>query len=437
MKIRNVKGCYDFLPNEQKIKDYIINTLKEVFENYGYKNVETPVLCYYDILSDKYDSNNDILKEIYRLKDQGNRDLGLRYDLTVPFAKMIALNKNKIEFPFKRYEIDKVFRNGPIKTGRDREFIQCDIDVVGLNNQVIEAELMSLYVEAFKRLNIDIIIKINSRNLLSGLILESNINEDMIMEVTTIIDKKEKLTKDEFITMLLNIGVSKENINKLLFNLELTLEELNNKYINTNNKFLEIGLNELSNLFNLIKNTEIEKYCEFSPNLARGQNYYTGNIFEVYDKDKVINSSIGGGGRYDKIITNFIADNNEYPAVGISFGLSVIYEIIKNKEIFNSNPTQILIIPVNTEKESLTLANKIRNMKINVDIDMRNKKLKKSLEYADRVKIEYVIVYGEDEVNKKTFKLKNMVTKEETLIDENNIEETLEIMFFYYTLKIK
>ncbi len=422
MKIRNVKGCYDFLPNEQKIKDYIINTLKEVFQNYGYNNVETPILCYYDILSDKYDENNDILKEIYRLSDQGNRNLGLRYDLTVPFAKMIALNKNKIEFPFKRYEIDKVFRNGPIKTGRDREFIQCDIDVVGLENQFIEAELMNLYVTAFKKLDIDITIKINSRNLMSGLILESGINEDMIMQVTTIIDKKDKLVKDEFINMLLNINISTESINKLLYNFELSLEELNYKYKTTNNLFLETGLKELNDLFDLIRNTEIENYCKFSPTLARGQNYYTGNVFEVYDKKQIIKSSIGGGGRYDKIITNFINDGSKYPAVGISFGLSVIYEIIKNKEMFDKNPIEILIIPMNTESKSLTLGSKLRNLNINVDIDMRSKKLKKSLEYANRNKINYVIIYGEDEVINQRFKLKNMFTGIETIIEENNLE---------------
>lgn len=133
MKIQNVKGGYDFLPKEQKIKNYINSILKEIFEQYGFKSIETPILCYYDILSDKYDEENDILNEIYKLNDQGKRKLGLRYDLTVPFAKFIALNKNQIKFPFKRYEIDKVFRDGPVRVGRDREFTQCDVDVVGLS----------------------------------------------------------------------------------------------------------------------------------------------------------------------------------------------------------------------------------------------------------------------------------------------------------------
>ena len=159
MKIQNVKGGYDFLPKEQRIRNYVSDTLKKVFEEYGYKSIETPIICYYDILSDKYDEENDILKEIYRLKDQGNRELGLRYDLTVPFAKFIALNKNNLSFPFKRYEIAKVFRDGPVKVGRDREFTQCDVDVVGIKGELIEAELLSIYEKAFRLMNIDIVIK--------------------------------------------------------------------------------------------------------------------------------------------------------------------------------------------------------------------------------------------------------------------------------------
>ena len=155
MKIKNVRGCYDYLPEEQRIRNYIIDTLKEVFTSFGYKSIETSILCYYDMLSDKYDTNNDILKEIYKLTDQADRKLGLRYDLTVPFAKFIALNKNNITLPFKRYEINKVFRNGPIKKGRDREFTQCDCDVVGINGQFIEAELLCLFIDAFNKLEAD------------------------------------------------------------------------------------------------------------------------------------------------------------------------------------------------------------------------------------------------------------------------------------------
>lgn len=227
MKIQNVKGGYDFLPKEQKIRNYINSTIIENFKKYGFVNIETPILCYYDMLSDKYDENNDILKEIYRLTDQGNRNLGLRYDLPVPFAKFIALNKNKISLPFKRYEISKVFRDGPVKVGRDREFTQCDADVVGIKGQYIEAELLSLFVKTFKEFNIEIIIKYNSRKLMIGLIIESRISEDLVPEVTTIVDKKDKLKDREFNQMLLELGLTEKVIKNLNNYFKMNLSTVN------------------------------------------------------------------------------------------------------------------------------------------------------------------------------------------------------------------
>ena len=355
MKIENVRGGNNFLPKEQSIRNYINNILISTFEEYGYKSVETPILTYYDILSDKYDENNDLLKEIYKLTDQGDRKLGLRYDLTVPFAKLIALNKNNIKYPFKRYEIAKVFRDGPIKKGRDREFTQCDVDVVGLEGQLIEAELISLYVSAFNKLGIDIIIKYNSRNIMRGLIIESGIDLDKISKVITIIDKYDKLSKEEIKDLLVSIDISNDSIDSLLKYFSLSLDKLLN--INTNNEVLKQGINEISILNNYLDKLNIKDYVVFTSTLARGQDYYTGNVFEVYEKNNKLSCSIGGGGRYDNMITNFIDDGNIYPAVGISFGLSSIYELLKDKYIDNN--IDIFIIPINTNIESLILGNKL------------------------------------------------------------------------------
>lgn len=428
MIIKNVKGCYDFLPKEQKIKNYINKTLKETFEQYGYNSIETPILCYYDILSDKYEENNDILNEIYKLSDQGNRKLGLRYDLTVPFAKFIALNKNNIQIPFKRYEIAKVFRDGPIKAGRDREFTQCDVDVVGLKGQMIEAELMTLFIKAFNKLGIDTIIKYNSRNLMAGIILECGIKESLIASVTTIIDKLDKITKEEFKTSLEKLNISNKQINNLEQCFNLSLEELNIKFRNSNNIKIIKGLEELNNLTNYLKQLNLDKICYFTPSLARGQNYYTGNVFEVFDKKERIKGSIGAGGRYDKMITEFINDGKEYPAVGISFGLSTVYEILKDNSINNFSETDIYIIPIDTEIESIKLANRLRNLNYNVEIDMLKRKLKKSLDYANKVKIPYVIILGETEVTEKKFKLKNMYTGKETIIELYNLDRITQII---------
>lgn len=409
MKIQNVKGGYDFLPNEQKIRNYINEIIIKNFKLYGFKSIETPILCYYDMLSDKYDEENDILKEIYRLKDQGNRKLGLRYDLTVPFAKFIALNKNNITFPFKRYEIAKVFRDGPVKVGRDREFIQCDADVVGIKGQFIEAELLSIFVKTFKELDIDIYIKYNSRKLMTGLILESGIDEDLIQSVTTLIDKKDKVTNDEFIQMLIDLGMDNNKVNKLVELFNLKLEELTSEFKNSSNKLINEGLEDVNNLYNYLSKLNISDLCMFDITLARGQNYYTGNVFEVYDKEQRIKGSIAAGGRYDKMIANFIDDGEEYPTVGISFGLSAIYEILKNKFDNSISETDIYIIPMNTEAESLTIANELRENGYTVEVEMNNRKLKKSLDYANKEGIKYVIIIGSNELETGNIIIKDMI----------------------------
>ena len=192
---------------------------------------------------------------------------------------------------------------------------------------------------------------------------------------------------------------------------------------NTENVKIKIGLEEVNNLSKYLKGIGIDNVCEFSISLARGQNYYTGNVFEVYEKNERIRGSIAAGGRYDKIIGNFINDGNSYPTVGISFGLSSIYELLKNSNLFNdSSETDIYIIPMNTEIESLALANSLRTLGYNVEIEMTNRKLKKSMDYANREKIPFVIVLGEDEINKNVFSLKNMTnsTTLEVSFDRSN-----------------
>lgn len=429
MKIQNVKGGYDFLPKEQKIRNYINGVLKTTFEEYGYLPIETPILCYFDMLAGKYDENNDILNEIYKLKDQGNRSLGLRYDLTVPFAKFIALNKNELKLPFKRYEINKVFRDGPVKVGRDREFTQCDVDVVGLSNQMIEAELLSLYVSAFTKLGIEIKIKYNSRNLMRGLIKECNVKEGLISNVITIVDKIDKLSENDFKEELYKFDLSEKDVNSLLEYFKLSLAELNKKFKNTSNEEIIKGLEELNNLEDYIKELNLKDYCVFTSSLARGQDYYTGNVFEVYEANGKLPGAIGGGGRYDKMITEFISDGETYPAVGISFGLTSIFELLKNREdLANTNTIDLYVIPLGTEKYSLALANKIRELGYKVDIEMTNKKVKKSLDYCNKENIPFVIILGEDEINNKVFKIKDMFNKCEYEVSVDNLEYIKEII---------
>lgn len=429
MEIENVKGGYDYLPEEQKIRNYINDTLKTVFEEYGYASIETPILCYYDILAGKYDESNDLLNEIYKLSDQGKRKLGLRYDLTVPFSKLIALNKNKITMPFKRYEIAKVFRDGPIKAGRDREFTQCDVDVVGIEGQMIEAELVSLYVEAFKKLEIDVEIKYNSRKLMNGLILECGVADELTSKTITIIDKIEKLSKADFNKALLEIGLNEDQSEKLQEYFSLSLEQISEMFKNSENVVLNEGLKELNELNDYLVALNLQNYCKFTSSLARGQDYYTGTVFEVYEKNGKLNCSIGGGGRYDKIITDFINDGNVYPAVGVSFGLTSLYTILKDRAEFSSKSLlDFYIIPMGTEKESLKLAIELRKQGYKVDISMNGRKLKKCLDYANKANIPYVIVLGEDEINNNKFVIKDMINKNQTELSFNDIKDISKIL---------
>lgn len=421
IELKNVKGTTDYSPKEQYIRNYISDTLKKVFEKYGFKPLQTPILCYYDLLALKYDEENDILKEVYKVKDQGDRNLALRYDLTVPFAKYIAINQN-VKLPFKRYEIGEVFRDGPVKLGRDREFIQCDVDSVGIEGQLVEAEFVALYVEAYNKLGIDVVIKYNNRKFLSGIIIEAGIPEELVTGTITVIDKFEKLTKQELEQEFKKVGLNNEQIEKLFKYLNMSAEQIIS--IENKNQVLEEGITELNTLKQYIGALGLLNYVQFSPSLARGQEYYTGTVFEVYVKDGSITSSIGGGGRYDKMITDFINNGITYPAVGISFGLNVIYEILKNREEFTEKAlTDIFIIPMGTEIECLKIAEAMRKAGYKVEIEMKNRKMKKSLDYANDENIPFVFILGEDELAKNCITVKNMKKKEQMQISTKNIIE--------------
>lgn len=420
-ELRNVKGCTDYSPREQFIRNYISDTLKKVFEKYGFKPLQTPILCYYDLLALKYDEDSEILNEVYKVTDQADRNLALRYDLTVPFAKYIAINQNT-KLPFKRYEIGEVFRNGPVKLGRDREFIQCDVDSVGIEGQLVEAEFVALYVEAYNNLGIDVVIKYNNRKFLSGIIIEAGIPENLVTDTITVIDKFEKLSKAELEKEFAKVGLNSEQMEKIFMYLNMDADQLIN--IENKNEVLAQGIEELNTLKEYIEKLGLLEYVQFAPSLARGQEYYTGTVFEVYVKDGSITSSIGGGGRYDKMITDFINNGNTYPAVGVSFGLNVIYEILRNREEFTENAlTDIFIIPMGTEIECLKIAETLRKTGYKVEVEMRNRKMKKLLEYANEENIPFVFILGEDELANQCITVKNMQQKIQLQISTTNILE--------------
>lgn len=425
MELKNVKGTFDFLPKEQMLKNKITNTLSEVFTSYGYLPLETSTLCYYDLLASKYAGGAEILKEVYKLEDQGKRKLGLRYDLTVPFAKVISMNKN-ISLPFKRYEIGKVYRDGPVKLGRNREFYQCDIDVCGIDGRFIEAEMLSMALNGYNKLGIDVYIEWNNRKLLSGLIIECGIEDCLTSKVILSVDKLAKIGEDGVRCELKEYNIDNKKLDKLFNYFKYDINSLRNEFINTSNTLLNEGINETIELNDYINKLNLTD-CIFTPYLARGLEIYTGVVFEVFDKQKRITSSIGAGGRYDNIITNFINDGNKYPALGMTFGLAPIYEILSMDSNNNDVLYDLLIIPMNTNIESLKLANTLRESNVKVIIEMK-KKLNKSLDWANRNNIPFVIILGEDEINNGKIKIKNMLLGKEEVVDIDNINEILSII---------
>ena len=434
-KLKNVRGSIDYGGKDAIIRSFISKTLQETFEKYGYSPLETSILCYYDLLTLKYDKDNDILREIYKVTDQGNRKLALRYDLTVPFAKYIASNTD-IKLPYKRYEIGKVFRDGPIKKGRTREFIQCDIDSVGIEGQMIEAELISIFVEGYRRLGIDILIKYNNRKLMNGIIEICNINKDKISQVITIIDKIEKLSYQEIKLEFDKIEIKESQIESLMKYLKMEFNELKKVIKDVSNIKLKEGLNEVEELNRYIKELNLTEYVKFSPSLARGQEYYTGTIFEVYVADGSIKSSIGGGGRYDNMIGEFINDGKKYPAVGISFGLDVIFEILREKQIYLCN-TDVYIIPMENNALALKIADELRKNEVKVDIEMNNIKLKKALSIVNEKKVPIVIILGENEIKENKIIIKDMKNNFQILEDMNNYIETIQELLYIGEIKYK
>ena len=416
MKLLNVKGTSDYLPKDMSLRNKIIDILRSNFEKYGYLPIETPKINYFDLLSYKYDDNAEILSEIYRLTDQGDRDLGLRYDLTVPFCKVVGMNKN-LSMPFRRYEIGPVFRNGPVKLGRTREFYQCDVDVVGIDNRYIEAEQILMAINTYKELGIDIYVKYNNRKLMSGLILLAGIPEEKIENVIGVIDKKEKVSKDDLVNMLIDLEINKESIDKLLDLFNKSLDDY--KKIESNELISE-GLSEIFELNEYLEKLNIKNDCFFTPTLARGLSIYTGLVFEFYDKNERLSCAIGAGGRYNKIITNFIDNGSEYPAVGLSFGLEPIFVILSN-ENNDDSLIDIYMVPLDTNIETLKLANELRNNGIRVLIEMNKKKVGKCFEYAERENIKYVMIIGNNEIESNIYKIKDMKKKEEYSLDKDAI----------------
>ncbi len=412
LELMNVKGGNDYLPEVLSTRNRVINVLRRHFEGFGYLPLETTMLCYKDLLSYKYAGGSEIMKEVYSLTDQGGRELGLRYDLTVPFCKVIGMNKN-IRMPFKRYEIGKVFRDGPVKLGRCREFYQCDIDAVGLNGAEIEAELMNLAVVAYKDIGIDLEIRYSNRKFLTGIITHCGFEPGQCSAIILEVDKLEKTGKQSVLKEISRVtgSADTQKADLLLEHLFSPITELTEKLSHV--EAVKEGLDEIVSLQAILDGLGISQYCRFTPSLARGLEIYTGTVWEVFDTKGGISSSLGGGGRYDKIISEFMDDGRVYPAVGMSFGLEPICTVLTKQKQCKENLLDLFIIPLGTSVQSMSLANKLRNNGVKVLVEMAGKKLNKSFSYANNENIPYVLVLGENECEAGVVTIKNMSSGEQ------------------------
>ncbi|KWW16597.1 histidyl-tRNA synthetase [Peribacillus simplex] len=418
MDYQNVKGTQDYLPDTEVIRRGIRRTIEDVFIQYGCKPLETPILNYTELLASKYGGGAEILEEMYTLTDRGERDLALRYDLTIPFAKVVAMNPS-IRRPFKRYEIGKVFRDGPIKTGRLREFTQCDVDIVGIESQVAEAELMTMALDAFRKLGLKVSIQYNNRKLLAGMLEAFGTTDEKINKVILILDKLEKVGSEAVTVELREQGLLPSTINSI--NRFITAEDnASSGYfepLSERNQQIKQGVAELKELESYLEFLGVDKQCTFNPFLARGLEIYTGTIYEIFLSDKTIKSSIGSGGRYDNAIGGLIGTNESFSTVGISLGLDVIYTaLLSSKENIVENPdVDFYVIPINTEKQALLVARHLRDKGYKVEYEMGKKRLGKALDKANKEKFRNVIIIGENEVKNNQIKIKDMFSGEERM----------------------
>lgn len=405
-KPQTLKGFRDFLPETMAVRNYVKNLFIETFETFGFEPLETPALEYSSVLKGKYNNETDE-KLGYFFKDNGDREIGLRYDLTVPTAKVLAIYGPQIPLPFKRYQIQPVWRADNTQKGRYREFIQCDIDTFGTNSPTTDAEIISIIYTATQKLNFkEFTIRINSRSVLLDLLAQSGIIENQNSALQSL-DKFQKIGEE---------GVKKELINK-----DFTQAQIDSlfKYIK------EAKADErLKAVFTAIKTFGVpEEFYVFDPTLVRGCDYYTGTIFETTVKEPKI-GSIGGGGRYDKLIETL--GGPDIPAVGYSFGLEPIIDCINELNLLPNLPkTKTKIMVANfgekTLNKSLELTSLLRQKNIPTIFYPDSDKIGKQFKYASDKNIPFVALIGEDELAKSTVTIKNMSNGKQETISQNEI----------------
>lgn len=429
MKVGLPKGTRDFGPTQIAKRQYIFDTLKKYFVRYGFSPIETPAMENLDTLMGKYGdegdqllfkvlNNGDFLSkvspEILNQKDsvKATRELskrGLKYDLTIPFARYVVMHRHEIQLPFKRYQIQPVWRADRPQKGRYQEFYQCDADIIGSPSLQYEAELIQMYDEVFHSLGIAVEIRLNNRKLLTAL-AEKIDASDLLTPITVAIDKLDKIGKSGVSQILEKLALSTEKIDLIFQFLDLTeLDQIREFFID--NETGQLGHEELSEILQYLAPFQLHNVLTIDPTLARGLNYYTGAILEVKAQSAEM-GSIGGGGRYDNLTAVF--GGEALGGIGISFGAERIYDIMEEQGLFpdEMEPKPVLIL---TQKEEYRyygyqIVQKLRQENISADLYPAGDKMKKQFKYANNIEAKMVLIIGEDEVKSQTISLKNMKT---------------------------
>ena len=416
MNMQLAKGVRDINPEEKIVKNQVITSLQKIFELYGFMPLETPIIERYETLAAKggAEEGSDCLKETFQLTDQGKRQLGLRFELTTSLARYVAMNPT-LKLPFKRYEMGQVFRDGPIKLGRYRELWQCDIDTVGASSMLADAEIVAMAAAFFAEWKLDVVIKINNRKLLNGIMEQAGIKE--LKEAIIAIDKLDKIGVSGVSEELAQRGYTQKQIDALFSLLEpgVSLAKLGPKMTSVE------GMQGLAEIQELLKYVEgLDVNVVFDVSLARGQAYYTGTVFEAYlakPGENEPKGSLAGGGRYDDMVGKFAGGGRVIPAVGISFGLEPIMDVLKARnKVALKTRTRALVLPINTQGESFSIVQTLRAKGIAADLALGKKGVSKNLEYASSLGIPYVVIVGEDELRAKKVLVRDMDSGEEKLL---------------------
>ena len=425
---RTLAGFMELMPNEQILFEQIKQKIEKTYQKFGFLPLDTPILELSEVLLAK--AGGETEKQIYRF-EKGDTDISMRFDLTVPLAKYVAKNYGNLSFPFRRYQIGKVYRGERTQKGRFREFYQCDIDIIGDGELSVinDAELPSVIYNIFKELGFDdFTIRINNRKILNGL-FESLNQKENATEILRIIDKIEKIGKEAVIEELEKIEIPSDAINKIMDFIEIEgttdekLQKLNE--LNIKNEEFEKGLDELTQVVKYVRIFGIpEANFKVDLTIARGLDYYTGTVYETFLNQYRELGSVCSGGRYENLAEYYT--DKQLPGVGISIGLTRLFYKLNELQLIKAEKksiAEVLVVPmVQDLTVPIQIATNLRKKGISTELYLNDKKLKAKMKYADKLEIPYVIVVGEDEINSGIVKIKNMKTGEEKETSIQNIE---------------